>query len=89
MVDRFIAVAEAYVLRSLRSLELRMSEIREAATAVRDAFDTPYGLVSKRIATAGRQGLTSRMRTGCSFHVCGLVVAITAPSGRSGLGWAA
>nr|WP_257135454.1 DUF433 domain-containing protein [Streptomyces sp. b94] len=29
-----------------------MSEIREAA-AVRDAFDTPYGLVSKRIATDG------------------------------------
>ncbi|MEV7388697.1 MULTISPECIES: DUF433 domain-containing protein [unclassified Streptomyces] len=49
----FIAVAEAHVLRSLRSLGLRMSEIREAATAVRDAFDTPYGLVSKRIATDG------------------------------------
>jgi uncharacterized protein (DUF433 family) len=30
-----------------------MSEIREAATAVREAFDTPYGLVSKRIATDG------------------------------------
>ncbi|WP_244313372.1 hypothetical protein [Streptomyces zinciresistens] len=30
-----------------------MSEIREAAAAVRDAFDTPYGLVSKRIATDG------------------------------------
>lgn len=49
----FIAVAEAYVLRSLRTLGLRMSEIREAAAAVRDAFDTPYGLVSKRIATDG------------------------------------
>lgn len=49
----FIAVAEAHVLRSLRSLGLRMSEIREAAGAVRDAFDTPYGLVSKRIATDG------------------------------------
>ncbi|MCX4823927.1 DUF433 domain-containing protein [Streptomyces sp. NBC_01142] len=49
----FIAVAEAHVLRSLRSLGLRMSEIREAAAAVRDAFDTPYGLVSKRIATDG------------------------------------
>ncbi|AXG55972.1 hypothetical protein SLCG_4817 [Streptomyces lincolnensis] len=49
----FIAVAEAHVLRSLRTLGLRMSEIREAAAAVRDAFDTPYGLVSKRIATDG------------------------------------
>lgn len=49
----FVAVAEAYVLRSLRDLGLRMSEIREAAEAVRDAFDTPYGLVSKRIATDG------------------------------------
>ncbi|MEF9905355.1 hypothetical protein [Streptomyces sp. P9-A2] len=49
----FIAVAEAHVLRSLRTLGLRMSEIREAAAAVRDTFDTPYGLVSKRIATDG------------------------------------
>ncbi|MBE4735054.1 MULTISPECIES: DUF433 domain-containing protein [Streptomyces] len=49
----FIAVAEAHALRSLRSLGLRMSEIREAAAAVRDALDTPYGLVSKRIATDG------------------------------------
>ncbi|MCT2594659.1 DUF433 domain-containing protein [Streptomyces sp. N2-109] len=49
----FVAVAEAYVLRSLRSIGLRMSEIREAAAAVRDAFETPYGLVSKRIATDG------------------------------------
>jgi uncharacterized protein (DUF433 family) len=49
----FIAVAEAHVLRSLRSLGLRMSEIREAAAAVRQAFDTSYGLVSKRIATDG------------------------------------
>lgn len=49
----FVAVAEAHVLRSLRSLGLRMSEIREAAAAVRDAFGTPYGLVSKRIATDG------------------------------------
>ncbi|MER6772926.1 DUF433 domain-containing protein [Streptomyces bacillaris] len=49
----FVAVAEAYVLRSLRDLGLRMSEIREAAGAVRAAFDTPYGLVSRRIATDG------------------------------------
>lgn len=30
-----------------------MSEIREAAAAVRETFDTPYGLVPKRIATDG------------------------------------
>lgn len=49
----FVAVAEAHVLRSLRTLGLRMSEIKAAAGAVREAFDTPYGLVSKRIATDG------------------------------------
>ncbi|MEU4681837.1 DUF433 domain-containing protein [Streptomyces xinghaiensis] len=49
----FIAVAEVHVLRSLRSLGLGMSQIREAAAAVRDAFDTPYGLTSRRFATEG------------------------------------
>jgi uncharacterized protein (DUF433 family) len=49
----FVAVAEAYVLRSLRNMGLRMSQIRESAEAVRKAFDTPYGLVSHRIATDG------------------------------------
>ncbi|WEH28238.1 DUF433 domain-containing protein [Streptomyces sp. AM 3-1-1] len=49
----FIAVTEAHVLRSLRSLGLRMSEIRDAAAAVREAYGTPYGLVSRRIATDG------------------------------------
>ncbi|MFE2192866.1 DUF433 domain-containing protein [Streptomyces olivaceus] len=49
----FIGVAEAHALRSLRALGLRISEIREAATTARDAFATPYGLVSKRIATDG------------------------------------
>ncbi|SMF56625.1 DUF433 domain-containing protein [Streptomyces sp. Amel2xC10] len=34
-------------------IEVRLSEIREATAAVRDAFDTPYGLVSRRIATDG------------------------------------
>lgn len=65
----FVAVAEAYVLRSLRDLGLRMTEIREAATAVRRTFDTPYGLVSKRIATDGvdifiDHGLGDRRRVG-------------------------
>jgi uncharacterized protein (DUF433 family) len=49
----FIAVVEAYVLRSLRQLNLKMSEIRAAAAAVRREFDTPYGLARKRIATDG------------------------------------
>ncbi|UZI30765.1 hypothetical protein [Streptomyces sp. VB1] len=46
-------MAEDQVLRSRGTLGLRMSEIREAAAAVREAFDTPYGLVSKRFGTDG------------------------------------
>ena len=49
----FIAVVEAYVLRSLRDLGLTKSKIRDAAAAVRKEFDTPYGLATKRIATDG------------------------------------
>jgi uncharacterized protein (DUF433 family) len=49
----FIGLAEAHVLRSLRQFGLRRGEIQEIAAAVRNAFDTPYGLVSKRIATDG------------------------------------
>lgn len=62
----FIAVAEAHALRSLRTLGLRMSEIREAAAAVRGAFDTPYGLVSKRIATDGVDTSSSSTVSGTS-----------------------
>jgi hypothetical protein len=40
-------------------------------------------------AEGARKPEDREMRTGCSFHVCGLAVAITAPSGRSGLGRAA
>jgi uncharacterized protein (DUF433 family) len=49
----FVAVVEAYVLRSLRDLNLKMRDIREAAATVRREFDTPYGLARKRIATDG------------------------------------
>ncbi|WP_030543814.1 DUF433 domain-containing protein [Streptomyces albus] len=49
----FIAVAEAHVLRSLLSLGLATNRIRGAATLLRNAFDTPYGLVSRRILTEG------------------------------------
>jgi uncharacterized protein (DUF433 family) len=49
----FVAVVEAYVLRSLRELGLTKKVIREVAAAVRAEFNTPYGLASKRIATDG------------------------------------
>lgn len=49
----FIAVIEAYVLRSLRDLGLSKKKIREAAAAVRREFKTSYGLATRRIATDG------------------------------------
>jgi len=49
----FIAVVEAYVLRSLRGLGLTKSKIRAAAERVRREFNTPYGLATRRIATDG------------------------------------
>ncbi|WP_432096883.1 DUF433 domain-containing protein [Streptomyces sp. bgisy100] len=72
----FIGVAEAHVLRSLDALGLRMSEIREAAAVVRDAFATPFGLVSKRMETEGADILvTPRFAT--------LPEARRAPQGRT------
>lgn len=49
----FVAVVEAYVLRSLRELGLTKQKIRDAAADVRRVFDTPYALASRRIATDG------------------------------------
>jgi uncharacterized protein (DUF433 family) len=50
----FIAVIEAYVLRTLRvDHRLKKSTVRDAAAAIRREFDTPYGLATKRIATDG------------------------------------
>ncbi len=49
----FVAVVEAYVLRSLRDLRLTKQRIREAAAEVRRTFDTPYALATKKIMTDG------------------------------------
>lgn len=49
----FVAVIEAYVLRSLRELGASMDEVRQAAAIVRDEFDDEYALASKRIASDG------------------------------------
>lgn len=49
----FVAVVEAYVLRSLRDLGLQKKTIREAASEVRREFKTPYALATKRICTDG------------------------------------
>jgi uncharacterized protein (DUF433 family) len=49
----FVAVIEAYVLRSLRDLGLTKRKVREAAAAVREEFGTPYGLATSRMATDG------------------------------------
>jgi uncharacterized protein (DUF433 family) len=49
----FVAVIEAYVLRSLRDLGLRKQSVRDAVATIRREFGTPYGLATKRIATDG------------------------------------
>jgi len=49
----FVAVVEAYVLRSLRDLGLSMNKIRDAAAEVRNAFGTEFGLATRKIATDG------------------------------------
>lgn len=49
----FVAVIEAYVLRSLRDLGLSKADIRRAALEVRGAFGTPYALATRRVVTDG------------------------------------
>lgn len=50
----FVAVIEAYVLRTLRAdHRLKKSTVRDAAAAIRRDFNTPYGLATKRIVTDG------------------------------------
>jgi len=50
----FVAVIEAYVLRTLREeLRLKKSTVRAAAAAIRRNFNTPYGLATKKVATDG------------------------------------
>lgn len=49
----FVGVIEAYVLRALRDLDMPLADIRKAAAIVRDEFDDPYALATRRIATDG------------------------------------
>lgn len=49
----FIAVVEAYVLRTLREAGYTKSRIREIADHVRRDYGTPYGLATKRFAHDG------------------------------------
>lgn len=49
----FVAVIEAYVLRSLRDLGASMGEIHETAAFVRKEFGDEYALASQRIASDG------------------------------------
>jgi len=49
----FVAIIEAYVLRSLRELHAPMPDIYLAAKVVRDEFGDDYALARERIATDG------------------------------------
>ncbi len=49
----FVAVIEAYVLRSLRDLKISKRKVRDASAAIRREFGSPYGLATRRIATDG------------------------------------
>jgi uncharacterized protein (DUF433 family) len=49
----FVALIEAYILRSLRNLGLSHTKIAAAAADIRQEFGTEYGLATRRIATDG------------------------------------
>lgn len=49
----FVAIVEAYVLRSLRELGASLGDIHVAAQLVRREFNDEYALASRRIATDG------------------------------------
>lgn len=49
----FVALVEAYVLRSLRNLRVAPAKISAAAADIRREFGTEYGLANRRIATDG------------------------------------
>jgi uncharacterized protein (DUF433 family) len=49
----FIALIEAYVLRSLRNMKLSPTKIADAAADIQAQFGTEYGLANRRIATDG------------------------------------
>ena len=66
----FVAIIEAYVLRSLRELHAPMADIRSAAEFVRSEFGDEYALASRRIATDGVD-LFVRLADESLFHVKG------------------
>jgi uncharacterized protein (DUF433 family) len=49
----FVGIVEAHVLRALRESGMPMNDIRNAATLVRNEFNDPYALATRRIATDG------------------------------------
>lgn len=49
----FLAIIEAYVLRSLRGAGVSMDDARKAATIVREEFGDEFALATPRIATDG------------------------------------
>ncbi|RJQ69462.1 DUF433 domain-containing protein [Pseudonocardiaceae bacterium YIM PH 21723] len=49
----FGAVIEAYVLRSMREMQMSKPRLREVVAAVRRGFDTPFALASNRFPTDG------------------------------------
>jgi uncharacterized protein (DUF433 family) len=66
----FVAVIEAYVLRSLRDAKFTKAYVRQIAEEVRTRYGTPYGLATKKFATDGidvyfdEQGDLSRVTDG-------------------------
>ncbi|HEX3593167.1 MAG TPA: DUF433 domain-containing protein [Pseudonocardiaceae bacterium] len=66
----FIAVIEAYVLRTMREVGITKRRVRKIAEDVRRDYDTPYGLATKRFATDGidvyldEDGALSRVQDG-------------------------
>ncbi len=49
----FVALVEAYVLRTLRKLGIPSHKIMDAVTDIREQFGTEFGLATRRIATDG------------------------------------
>jgi uncharacterized protein (DUF433 family) len=71
----FIALIEAYVLRSLRELGTSMEDIRRGAEFIRRELDDEYALASRRMATDG-VALFVRMADDSLIHVRGNQFAI-------------
>jgi uncharacterized protein (DUF433 family) len=71
----FIALIEAYVLRSLRDLGAKMDDIRLAADFVRTELNDEYALASQKMATDG-VAVFVRMADDSLIHVRGNQYAI-------------